>query len=164
MRHKSGWQLAASPVSDPIDLWLLSISFKVFIWLEPSFIPLATAVWWGKWSLSCKCVGFSGQQNIFFSSVYDFNLINLNLISLSFFIKAVSSRLRSFYYFEFFWDLFKGCALHEITSFKVNFYWSRVDLQCCVFFLMYNIVNQLYIPIYPFFFRFYSHIGYYRFL
>ena len=43
---------------------------------------------------------------------------------------------------------------------KKNFYWNIVDLQSCV----YSKVNQLYICIYPFLFRFFSHIGYYTVL
>ena len=44
---------------------------------------------------------------------------------------------------------------------KINFflYWSIVDLHYCVSFRGYTKVIQLYI--YPFFFRFFSHIGYY---
>ena len=38
-------------------------------------------------------------------------------------------------------------------------FWSIVDFQCCV---LYSKVNQLYIYIYPLFFRFFSSIGHYR--
>ena len=44
--------------------------------------------------------------------------------------------------------------------FCFNFYWSIVDLQCCVSF-RYSKVNQFYIYIYPFFLKFFSHIGHY---
>ena len=42
---------------------------------------------------------------------------------------------------------------------KKIFYWSIVDLQCCVSFLLYSKVNQSYVYIYPLFFRFPSHLG-----
>ena len=41
-----------------------------------------------------------------------------------------------------------------------NFYWSIVDLQCQ--FQVYSKVNQLYVYMYPLFFRFPSQLGYHR--
>ena len=43
-----------------------------------------------------------------------------------------------------------------------KFYWSLDDLQFCISFR--SKVTQLYIYIYPLFFRFFSHIGHYRVL
>ena len=43
----------------------------------------------------------------------------------------------------------------------LNFYWSTVALQCCIF-LLYSKVNQLYIYTYPLFFGFPSHLGHHR--
>ena len=43
-------------------------------------------------------------------------------------------------------------------------YWSIVDLQCRVSFQVYSKVIQLYMYIYPFFYTFVLHIGYYRIL
>ena len=40
--------------------------------------------------------------------------------------------------------------------FLINFYWSIDDLKCCVKFLLYSKVNQLFIYTYPIFFRVFS--------
>ena len=45
---------------------------------------------------------------------------------------------------------------------KFFFYWSIVDLQCICQSLPDSKVNQLYLYMHPFFFRFFSHIGHYR--
>ena len=47
--------------------------------------------------------------------------------------------------------------------FLKHFYWNMADLQCCQF-LLYNKVNQLYVYIYPLFFRLFSHIAHFRVL
>ena len=60
-----------------------------------------------------------------------------------------------------------GLVNTSITSynylfFLINFYRGIVALQCCVSFLLYSKVNQLYIYIYPLFFGFPSHLGHHR--
>ena len=60
-------------------------------------------------------------------------------------------------------SLFFLTALVFVCLF-LNFYWSIVDLQCCVSFRGTAKVNQLYIYIYPLFFRFSSQVGHYRVL
>ena len=59
---------------------------------------------------------------------------------------------------KWFGQSFWKTAWHFLFFFK-NFYWSIVDLQRLCQFLLYSKVNQLYIYIYPLFFRFFSHIG-----
>ena len=60
----------------------------------------------------------------------------------------------------YYWNICYACFI-----FKKVFYCSLVDLlQCCVSFRSIEGVNQLYICIYPLFFRFFSHVGYYRVL
>ena len=54
-------------------------------------------------------------------------------------------------------------SLTYVQLFKINFYWSIVDLQCVCVFLLYSRVNQ-YKYTYPFFFRFFSSLVYYRVL
>ena len=51
-----------------------------------------------------------------------------------------------------------------ITYFKFfsNFYWNVVALQCCICFLLYSKVNQLYIYIYPLIFRFSFYLDHHR--
>ena len=55
---------------------------------------------------------------------------------------------------------FPGVRLgHHCVFFLINFYWCTVDLQCVSF--RYSKVNQLYIYIYPLFFRFFFHVVHY---
>ena len=49
----------------------------------------------------------------------------------------------------------KGVEIWISNKFIFNFYWSTVDLQCCVSFRYTIKVNKLYLYIYPLFFRFF---------
>ena len=49
------------------------------------------------------------------------------------------------------------CSVSGYKFLKINFYWNIVALQCCVKFLLYGKVNQLYVCIKPLFFGFPSH-------
>ena len=60
------------------------------------------------------------------------------------------------------WFLFPAFSLSIFTyPCLFNFNWIRVDLQCCVCF---SKVIQLYIYLYSFFSRFFSHVSYHRIL
>ena len=60
------------------------------------------------------------------------------------------------------WSLNNLCT-REYTSLLKQFYWSIVDSQCCANF-HYTAKWFSYTYIYTFFFRFFSHLGYYRIL
>ena len=69
--------------------------------------------------------------------------------------------IRKFLFFLFFFKA--DCSFFSLCVccvwFFNTFYWSIIDLQSCFSFYVYSKVNQLYI--FPFLFRFFSHIGNY---
>ena len=74
-------------------------------------------------------------------------LILTYLLSLPFLCPLItSSRLKSISalggFLFLFWDI---CLLRELSVVVIYFYWNIVALHCCVSFLLYSKVNQLYV-------------------
>ena len=84
-------------------------------------------------------------------------------------ILAASSMLPPTEILNFFKNACGNCTYREKMQFLffscLNFYWSRVDLQCCVSFCCTaKWISYTYTCIHSFLFRFFSHRGYYRVL
>ena len=88
-------------------------------------------------------------------------LVSLRIIILRFIHVVASIRGLILFIAESYFIVLQFIHSTIQLFFKINFYWSIVDLQHCQF-LLYRKVRQLYIYTYPLFFRFCSHIGHYR--